>query len=134
MLLVPGCKPKGLIESVPSVRPSVRHAFISETALTIFLKFGMKLGPSNGSNHKESFFKKKYTITPKLFILLQKNTFFEVFCTLRKKCSNDFSKILPKCVNKWTWPFGKILEKSIDRVSHKMHEDMAFFAKIIIFP
>ena len=31
-------------------------------------------------------------------------------------------------VNKWAYPFGNILGKSIERFSHKMHEDMAFLA------
>ena len=65
--------------SRPFVRSFVSHAFISETALTIFLKFGMMLGPSKGSNHMEPFFKKKYTITPKLFILLHKTRFLRFF-------------------------------------------------------
>ena len=30
--------------------------------------------------------------------------------------------------------FGKILEKSIERFSHKMHEDMAFFSENLHFP
>ena len=109
-LLVPGWKPKGLIISPPSVRPSVgaeRH--IWKTALTIFLKFGMKLGANRGSNVTRPLFWKKnpyFWENGEVIVLVG---IFSFFWTLRINRSNGFSKILPKCVNKWPLRFGKKL-------------------------
>ena len=76
----PRLKTEGIYKS-RSVRPSVHSSVrssqhISKTATIIFLKFDMKLETSRGSNVTRPLFLIFDTITPKVFILLQKKHVF----------------------------------------------------------
>ena len=79
-------------------------------------------------NHHMAAFLKKFLFFQKPLICC-KNAFLEVIGTLGKKGSNNLCKILTKCVNKWCKHFDKSFEKSTERFSYKMHEDMAFFCE-----
>ena len=69
------------------VRPSIHPSqLISKTALTIFLKFGMKLGIHKGSTVTEPGFLKRSRLGENGVNLLKNSFFF----TFRKNCSKDF--------------------------------------------
>ena len=73
-----------------SVCPDVRDELISETAPTVFLKLGMKLGDNKGKTNSTARFLIKIFILADFGQICQKMAKNTVFGTLRKNDSNKF--------------------------------------------
>jgi len=114
-LLVPGWKPKGSIKAglcvCPSVRPCVRPCVTDylKNRSEDFSEIWYEVGGKKYKKHSTAVFLKKFPVFSKTALFCQKNAKNMVFDTLCKNDSDNFSKNLIKCVNKWPLCFGQKL-------------------------
>jgi len=114
-LLVPGWKPKGSIKAGPCVRvsvsPSVRMCVTDylKNRSEDFSEIWYEVGGKKYKKHSTAVFLKKFPVFSKTALFCQKNAKNMVFDTLCKNDSDNFSKNLIKCVNKWPLCFGQKL-------------------------
>ena len=74
-----------------------------------FSEIWYEVGGKKYKKHSTAVFLKKFPVFSKTALFCQKNAKNMVFDTLCKKDSDNFSKNLIKCVNKWPLCFGQKL-------------------------